>query len=160
MEEQSVIEYNEAVGRRLRAIRKQRRLSLQDVQRLSDGEFKAAVDKGVMPVAHVVALDGIAMVIHPSNPVKGLTVGQIRDIYMGKVTNWNQVGGPNKKIVVISRDTNSGTYETFEKLVMNKEKMASGVEYVGSNGQARQRVQSTPAAVAYVGLGFVDRAVG
>jgi phosphate transport system substrate-binding protein len=126
---------------------------------MKDGEFKAAVEKGVMPVAHVIALDGIAVVVHPSNPVKGLTVEQVRDIYMGKVKNWNQVGGPNKEIVVISRDTNSGTYETFEGLVMNKEKMASGVEYVGSNGQARQRVQSTTGAIGYVGLGFVDRTI-
>jgi phosphate transport system substrate-binding protein len=126
---------------------------------MKEGEFKAAVEKGVMPVAHVVALDGIAMVVHPSNPVKGLKVEQVRDIYKGKITNWNEVGGPNKKIVIISRDTNSGTYETFEKLVMNKEKMASSVEYVGSNGQARSRVQSTPAAIGYVGLGFVDRTV-
>jgi phosphate transport system substrate-binding protein len=126
---------------------------------MKEGEFKAAVDKGVMPVAHVVALDGIAVVVHPSNPVKNLTVEQVRDIYMGKITNWNKVGGPNKQIVVISRDTNSGTYETFEKLVMNKEKMASSVEYVGSNGQARTRVQSTAGAIGYVGIGFIDRTI-
>jgi phosphate transport system substrate-binding protein len=122
-------------------------------------EFQAAVEKGVTPVAHVVAIDGIAVVVHPSNPVQGLTVQQVRDIYMGKITNWNEVGGPNKKIVKISRDTNSGTYETFEKLVMKKERIAPDAEYVGSNGQARQRVQSTPAAIGYVGLGFVDRTV-
>jgi phosphate transport system substrate-binding protein len=60
---------------------------------------------------------------------------------------------------MISRDTNSGTYETFESLVMNKEKINEKAEYVGSNGAVRQRVQSTPAAIGYVGLGFVDRSV-
>jgi phosphate transport system substrate-binding protein len=60
---------------------------------------------------------------------------------------------------MISRDTNSGTYETFEKLVMKKEKIYEKAEYVGSNGAIRQRVQSTPAAIGYVGLGFVDRSV-
>jgi phosphate transport system substrate-binding protein len=60
---------------------------------------------------------------------------------------------------MISRDTNSGTYETFEKLVMKKEKIFEKAEYVGSNGAIRQRVQSTPAAIGYVGLGFVDRSV-
>lgn len=126
---------------------------------MKDTEFKAAVQKGVFPVAHVVALDGIAIVVHPANPVKELTVKQVRDIYMGKITNWSEVGGPNREIVKISRDTNSGTFETFEKLVMKKEKIASDSEYVGSNGQAHQRVSSTPTAVGYVGLGFVDEKV-
>lgn len=122
-------------------------------------EFKAAVEKGVYPVAHVVAVDGIAIIVHPSNPVSNLTVSQVRDIYTGKITNWKQIGGPNVQIVMISRDTNSGTYESFETLVMNKEKLNENVEYVGSNGAVRQRVQSTPAAIGYVGLGFVDKTV-
>lgn len=122
-------------------------------------EFKAAVDAGVMPVAHVVALDGIAVITHPRNPVKELTVEQIRDIYTGRVANWKDLRGPDMPIIVISRDTNSGTYESFETLVMNKEKMAEGTEYVGSSGAIRQRVQSTQAAIGYVGLGFVDKTV-
>lgn len=122
-------------------------------------EFKAAVEKGVYPVAHIVAIDGIAIIVHPSNPVSGLTVEQARDIYTGKITNWKQLGGPDVKIVIISRDTNSGTYESFEELVMKKEKMTATTEYVGSNGAIRQRVQSTPAAIGYVGLGFADRTV-
>ncbi len=126
---------------------------------MKDKEFAAAVEKGRIPVAHVVAIDGIVMIVHPSNPVKGLTVAQVRDIYMGKITNWKEIGGPNVDIVMISRDTNSGTYETFENLVMKKEKIFEKAEYVGSNGAIRQRVQSTPAAIGYVGLGFVDRSV-
>ena len=122
-------------------------------------EFKAAVDNGVLPVAHVVAMDGIAMVIHPANPVKALTTAQVADIYKGKITNWNQLGGPDATIVVISRDTNSGTYETFNKLVMRKARIAAGTEYVGSNGGVKKRVQGTPAAIGYAGLGFVDRTV-
>ncbi len=134
---------------------------------MKDKEFKAAVENGVMPVAHVVAMDGLPMLVHPSNPVKALTVEQVRDIYMGKITNWKKVGGPDMEIVVISRDTNSGTYETFEKLVMThkvdgnktREKIKDGAEYVGSNGAIRARVQSTPAALGYAGLGFVDNTV-
>ena len=122
-------------------------------------EFKAAADAGVMPVAHVVALDGLPILVHPSNPVKGLTVEQVRDIYLGKITNWKQVGGADMAIVAVSRDTNSGTYETFEGMVMKKEKIGERVEYVGSNGAVRQRVQSTPAAIGYAGLGFVDDTV-
>lgn len=126
---------------------------------MKDKEFKAAVNNGLTPVAHVVALDGIAIVVHPSNPISKLTVSQVRDIYTGKIDNWNQLGGPNQEIVMISRDTNSGTYETFEKLIMQKEEIHKNAEYVGSNGAARQRVQSTRGAIGYVGLGFVDRSV-
>jgi phosphate transport system substrate-binding protein len=126
---------------------------------MKDNEFQAAVGEGIMPVAHVVALDGLAVVVHPSNPVQGLTLQQVKDIYMGRITNWREVGGPNQSIIIVSRDTNSGTYETFEGLVMNKEPIAQNAEYVGSNGAIRQRVQSTRNAIGYVGLGFVDRTV-
>ena len=122
-------------------------------------EFEAAVAKKVLPVAHVVALDGLAIVTHPSNPVANLTVQQVYDIYTGKVTSWKAVGGPDMPIVVISRDTNSGTYETFEELVMKKAKIVGSAEYVGSNGAIRQRVQTTKGAIGYVGLGFVDKTV-
>lgn len=126
---------------------------------MKEKEFKAAVDKGVFPIAHVVALDGLAVVVHPANKVKELSTVQLRDIYLGKITNWKELGGPDVKITVISRDTNSGTYETFEKLVMDKKKMAEGIEYVGSNGGMRQRIASTKGAIGYVGLGFVDKKV-
>jgi phosphate transport system substrate-binding protein len=126
---------------------------------MKDKEFKAATEKGIFPVAHVVALDGIAIIVHPGNPLKEITTQQIKDIYTGKITNWKQLGGPNKAIVMISRDTNSGTYETFEGLVMHKEKIVEGCEYVGSNGAVRGRVQSTPTAIGYVGLGFLDKTV-
>ncbi len=123
---------------------------------MKETEFKTAANDGIMPCSHVVALDGIAMVVHNSNPVKGLTMAQIKDVYLGKISNWSQIGGPNRPIVVITRDTNSGTFETFEKLVMNKEKIKSGAETVGSNGQMRARVESTPSAIGFVGLGFVE----
>jgi len=126
---------------------------------MKETEFKAAADKGIQPVAHVAALDGLPILVHPRNPVANLTLEQIRKIYTGEITNWKEVGGPPMEIVVITRDTNSGTYETFEKLVMNRQKISDKAEYVGSNGAIRQRVQSTPAAIGYAGLGFVDKTV-
>ena len=117
------------------------------------------MSKGVTPVAHAVAMDGVPLLVHPSNPVKGLTMEQVREIYTGEITNWKQLGGPDRKIVVVSRDTSSGTYETFYKLVMKKQKIAAGVEYVGSSGAIRARIQKTPAAIGYAGLGFIDRTV-
>jgi phosphate transport system substrate-binding protein len=126
---------------------------------MKEKEFKAAVEKGIMPVAHVVAMDGVCVVVHPSNPVKALTTEQVRNIYLGKITNWKEVGGPDLAIVPISRDTSSGTFETFHGLVMKKQDMASQVEYVNSNPQAHARASKTTGAIAYVGLGFVDAKV-
>lgn len=126
---------------------------------MKEKEFRQAVEKGVFPVAHVVAMDGVCIVVHPSNPVAALTAEQIRKIYKGELTNWKQVGGADMPIVPISRDTSSGTYETFHELVMNKEKMAENVEYVNSNPQSHSRVRSTEGAVGYVGIGFLDRYV-
>ncbi|MFP4057342.1 MAG: phosphate ABC transporter substrate-binding protein [Candidatus Brocadiia bacterium] len=126
---------------------------------MKDKEWKAAFDQGVKPVAHVVAYDGIAIIVHPANPVSELTTAQVRDIYLGKTTNWKEVGGPDKKIVKVRRDANSGTHDTFVKFVMEKQKLAGGCETQGSNGAVRTAVQTTPAAIGYVGLGFVDRTV-
>jgi len=127
---------------------------------LKDSERKAMMEKGIKPVAHVVAHDALPVLVHPSNKIKGLTTEQIRDIYVGKIVNWKEVGGSDLRIVVISRDTNSGTYESFKDLVLGKEaKICEGAEYVGSNGAIRQRVQSTKGAIGYAGLGFVDRSV-
>jgi len=123
---------------------------------IKTNEFEAAFQNGVIPIAHVVALDGIAIVVHPSNPINALDLEQVCAIYSGAVTNWSELGGPDLEIVVISRDTNSGTYETFESLVMGDEEIASGAEYVGSNGAVRSRVQDTQAAIGYVGLGYID----
>ncbi len=123
---------------------------------MKNSEMKAAQDGGILPIETIVAMDGIALVVHPSNPTANLTIEQIRAIYTGKIKNWKELGGPDQVIVVISRDTNSGTYETFETLVMNKEKIGEKTEYVGSNGAIRQRVLSTPAAIGYVGLAFIE----
>lgn len=121
---------------------------------MKPSEIKAAKGAGVLPVEHIVAMDGIAVVVHKSNPASNLTIEKIRDIFVGQITNWKELGGPDLPIVAISRDTNSGTYETFESLVMSGAKMAGKTEYVGSNGAVRQRVMSTPGAIGYVGLAF------
>ncbi len=126
---------------------------------MKDSEFKTCVEKGILPVAHVVAFDGLAVVVNPANKVGALTMAQLADIYTGKIRNWKELGGDDAEIVVISRDTNSGTYETFNELVLRKNPVVKGAEYVGSNGQAKTRVASTKNAIAYVGLGFADDSV-
>ena len=126
---------------------------------MKDKEFKAAVDHNVFPVAHAIAMDGVCIIVHPSNTVSALTTAQVRDIYKGKIKNWKEIGGPDAEIVIVSRDTSSGTYETFHEKIMEKEELAKNVEYVNSNPQAQARVKTTAGAISYVGIGFVDAEV-
>jgi len=123
---------------------------------MKSSEKKSAQDSGVLPIEHVVALDGIAVIVNQQNPVKNLTIGQILSIYTGEIRNWKELGGPDLPIVMVSRDTNSGTYETFETKVLNGRKITPKAEYANSNGAIRQRVLSTPAAIGYVGIAFID----
>ncbi len=127
---------------------------------MKDKELAAARSKGVNPVEHIVALDGLCIVVHPSNRVNALTKAQIRGIYMGRYTNWSEVGGPNSPIVMIQRESNSGTADSFKELVMGKENpISKRAETQASNGAIKSRVASTPAAISYIGLGFVDASV-
>lgn len=126
---------------------------------MKDKEFKTAVENGIYPVAHVIAVDGIVMIVHPSNAVKELTIEKIRDLYLGKYKNWKELGGPDKEIIAVTRDSSSGTFETFHKLVMGGKDIMSGAEVVNSNVAARERVSTTPGAIAYIGLGYLDRSV-
>lgn len=120
-------------------------------------EVKAAFDKGVYPVPFRVAYDCIIPVVHPSNPVKVLSMDQLKAIYKGEVKNWKEFGGPNKPIVVISRDTSSGTYEVWEDKVMHKDKVYAGALLQASNGAVAQAVAKNPNAIGYIGLGYLNK---
>ena len=104
----------------------------------------------------VVAYDALAVVAHPSNPVKQLARQQLEDIFRGKITNWKQVGGDDRKIVVYSRETSSGTYEFFKESVLkNKNYMASSLS-MPATGAIIQSVSQTKGAIGYVGLAYVS----
>ena len=104
----------------------------------------------------VVAYDALAVVAHPSSPVKQLTRQQLEDIFRGKITNWKQVGGDDRKIVVYSRETSSGTYEFFKESVLkNKNYMASSLS-MPATGAIIQSVSQTKGAIGYVGLAYVS----
>ena len=104
----------------------------------------------------VVAYDALAVVAHPSNPVKQLTRQQLEDIFRGKITNWKHVGGDDRKIVVYSRETSSGTYEFFKESVLkNKNYMASSLS-MPATGAIIQSVSQTKGAIGYVGLAYVS----
>jgi len=119
-------------------------------------EVKKAVGNGVYPVPHRIAMDGIAVVVNPKNSVEKLTIDQLKRIYTGEVTNWKQVGGPDMKIVVVSRDTSSGTYEVFEELVLKGARVTPGALLQASNGTVSDVVSRTPGAVGYVGLAYLS----
>lgn len=126
---------------------------------IKDKEVKAAVEKGTYPVPFAVALDALLPVLHPSNPVKALTSEQLRDIYTGKITNWKDVGGEDKAIAVVGRDTSSGTYETWEKKILHKEKVTPRAMVVASNGAMVQTVSKNPLAIGYIGIGYLNDSV-
>ena len=122
-------------------------------------EVKLAVDNGRYPVPFAVAYDCIVPVVHPANPIKNLSLVQLKAIYKGEIKNWKEIGGENKKIVVISRDTSSGTYEVWEKKVMKKERVYPGALLQASNGAIVQAVSKNKHAIGYIGLGYLDKSV-
>lgn len=126
---------------------------------IKDKEVKAASEKDIYPVPFVVGIDALVPIVHPSNSVDNLTLEQMKKIYMGEITNWKEVGGPDKKIVVISRDSSSGTYETWEKIVMSKERVFPGALLQASNGAVVQAVSKNPNAIGYIGYGYLDDSI-
>ena len=126
---------------------------------IKDKEVKLAVEKGVYPVPFAVAYDCIIPVVHPSNPVNNLTLDQLKAIYKGEIKNWKEVGGADKKIVVISRDTSSGTYEVWEEKVMKKERVFPGALLQASNGAIVQAISKNENAIGYIGLGYLNNTI-
>jgi phosphate transport system substrate-binding protein len=122
-------------------------------------EIKAASEKGIYPVPFACAYDSILPVVHPSNSMTEITTAQLKDIYMGKIKNFKEIGGPDLQIVVISRDTSSGTYETWEGKVMKKEKVTPRAQVMASNGAIVQAVSKNKFAIGYIGIGYLDKSV-
>jgi len=106
-----------------------------------------------------IARDGLAVIIHPKNPIHSLTIAQVRDIYSGAITNWSQLGGKDKEIHVITREEGSGTRSAFESLVMNKIEIDPHSIVQDSNGTVRQLVGDDQYAIGYISLGLVNENV-
>ncbi len=126
---------------------------------IKDKEVKKAKENDIDVYENVVALDGIAVIVHPSNPVDELSKAQIKKIYTGKISNWKEVGGKKMKITIISRDSASGTFETFNELALDKEKVRPDALLQASNQAVAQTVSRTPGAIGYVGLGYLSSSV-
>jgi len=126
---------------------------------IKDTELDKAVTNGRSPKANVVAMDGICVIVNPSNTVEALTGKQVKGIYTGKISNWKEVGGSDEKIVVISRDSSSGTFEAFGELALKGEKVRPDALLQASNQAVASTVSRTPGAIGYVGLGYLTSSV-
>lgn len=129
---------------------------------MEDKEKEFAASKGIEPVEFIVGLDGLAILIHKDNPVDKLTIEQLRDIFMAKITNWKEVGGEDRKIVILSRESNSGTHLFFKEHVLRFDDKNSKAEFapqallMPSSQAIFDEVYQNPHALGYVGMGFIN----
>lgn len=129
---------------------------------MKDEELSLAKKRGVDPIEHEVALDALSVIVNPANPVSQLTIGQLSDIFTGKITNWMQIGGMDEKIVLLSRDKNSGSHVFFLEHVLRRGNDKGPEEYVQSalmmpsSENIASQVATDKATIGYVGLGYVD----
>jgi phosphate transport system substrate-binding protein len=122
-------------------------------------EIALAKSKSVNPVEHTVAIDAIVPIVNPKNKVKGLTIDQLSQIYQGKIKNWKEVGGDDLAIVVVSRDSSSGTFESWGHLVLSGAKVSPRAQLQASNGAVAQAVSKNRYAIGYIGLGYLSKSV-
>jgi phosphate binding protein len=128
---------------------------------INEKELAEAARLGVKLEELVIGFDGIAVIVHPTNPVRALTIDQLSRIFTGEVRNWREVGGDDLPIRLMSRPSYSGTHGFFRDKVLRRgnakgpEGFAARTEMVEESAQLAERVGDDPAAIAYVGLGWV-----
>jgi phosphate transport system substrate-binding protein len=129
---------------------------------IEEKEKNLAAVKNVSPVEFKVGLDGLAILINKDNPADKLTVSQLRDIFTAKITNWKEVGGPDMKIVILSRESNSGTHMFFKEHVIRGGDKNSKTEFsvhsllMPSSQAIYDEIYQNPHALGYVGMGFIN----
>jgi phosphate transport system substrate-binding protein len=110
--------------------------------------------------AIVIARDGLAVVVHPSNPVRGLTTEQIRKLFCGQIRNWKEIqGGADVPVWPITREEGSGTRESFVSLVMKKDRISDRALVQESNGAVKELVKGIKGGIGYMSLGLVGQEV-
>jgi phosphate transport system substrate-binding protein len=130
---------------------------------IKEKEIALAKRNGVIPNEIKVALDGLAVVVNPANAVGKLTMDQLAGIFTGRITNWKDVGGRNEKIVVLSREVNSGTHVYFKEHVLrrndinSKEEFAPGALMLSSSQAIADEVAGNSAAIGYFGMGYISK---
>ncbi|MGQ9787932.1 MAG: phosphate ABC transporter substrate-binding protein [Candidatus Hadarchaeaceae archaeon] len=111
-------------------------------------------------IEHKIALDAVCVITNSQNTVNELTLQQVKAIYKGEITNWSEVGGPNLEIVVYTRESTSGTFETFETKVMKPDNITLRALTKSSNGEMAQAISGNPNGIGYVGIGYLANATG
>jgi phosphate transport system substrate-binding protein len=130
-------------------------------RQIKDEEIAEAQSNGVEPLEHIIARDAIAVIVHPDNPISQLTLKQISDIYSGKYNNWSELGGEDRPIVRLSRETNSGTHVYFLETVLrlgsteDKTLFSTDTLLLPSSEGIIAEVRQNPNAIGYDGLGYV-----
>jgi phosphate transport system substrate-binding protein len=130
-------------------------------RQIKEEEIQEAKSNGVEPVEHIIARDAIAVIVNPENPVSELTLKQISDIYSGQIDNWEEVGGEDRPIVRLSRETNSGTHVYFLETVLrlgnpeDKTLFSTDTLLLPSSEGIIAEVRQNPNAIGYDGLGYV-----
>jgi len=128
-------------------------------RKMKYSEKKAAEENGIEPVEHVIAWDGLTVVVNPENPVDQLTYEQIKGIYDGSISNWAEVGGEDQKIIIQNRDPSSGTYGYFKDEILGDDKFRPDLVSRDSNGAIVQAVTQEDAAIGYIGFAYLDDSV-
>jgi len=122
-------------------------------------EIKKANTSGINPLEHVIAYDGITVVVYPKNPISKLTFNQLQGIYNGSISNWKQVGGEDKQISAISRDSSSGTYADFKKDVLLGDEVRPDALTQATTGGIVTEVAHNQNAIGYIGFAYVDNSI-
>lgn len=129
---------------------------------IKDKEIALAKQRGINPNEIRVAMDGLAVVVNPSNSIDRLTIDQLAGIFTGKISNWKELGGKDGTIVVLSREVNSGTHVYFKEHVLrkndpnSKEEFAPQALLMPSSQAIADEVASNPAAIGYYGMGYIS----
>jgi phosphate transport system substrate-binding protein len=129
---------------------------------IKEKEVDLARQKGIRPYEIKVALDGLAVVVNPKNPVSKLTIDQLAAIFTGKISNWKDLSGKSASIVILSREVNSGTHVYFKEHVLrkndpnSKEEFAPGALLLSSSQAIADEVAQNPDAIGYYGMGYVS----
>jgi phosphate transport system substrate-binding protein len=122
-------------------------------------ELRTVKSRGVRLARHLAANDLLAVIVHPANPVSSLTLEQLEGIYLGRYRNWKELGGEDRAIVAVNRDSSSGTFEMWLEVVLKGERFRRDAQVQPSGGGVAYAVGGNRSAVGYVGLGFLNHRV-
>lgn len=123
-------------------------------RKIKNNELQLALQKNIHPHEIAVAKDGIAVVVHPDNPVKELTLQQLSKIFTDQSLRWSDVGGSDEEILVLSRESSSGTYVFFQEMVLKKQDYMQDAKLMPATSAIIQSVSTDKLAIGYVGLGY------